>query len=398
MRRVLRRRERVVVLALLGALAACGGGGGSGVDDLVLGTSPPRDSATTVRATPPSSDTAGTPGTAAAPTSTELATTTTVDLGEWVPVTGNLVGLSSECGNVRIDSQPSQDLLVASVARNGLWSLTPGTDEWTALGAGGEPIRNRTAGILADPDDPNRYWQSGNYGDVGVYRTDDRGQSFRQLGTINHLDYVGVDFSDPERRTLLAGTHENSVLYRSTDGGETWSEVTTLPDGIGFAAAPWVVDTNTYLLATHNGDADGIFRSVDAGATWTRVFDGAGVVGMPVVHDGKISWLMELGGGLVTSDDDGETWTAAPANGAIAVVALQLVALPDGSLATISNDHVIRTTDDGATWQPVGPPVPYPPQGIAYSAGEETFYVSRYDCNFTDDNPVPPDGILRLTP
>ena len=63
MRRVLRRRERVFVAALLAALAACGGGGDSGVDDLVLGTSPPRDSESTVPATPPPSAPSGTAAT-----------------------------------------------------------------------------------------------------------------------------------------------------------------------------------------------------------------------------------------------------------------------------------------------------------------------------------------------
>ena len=39
---------------------------------------------------------------------------------------------------------------------------------------------------------------------------------------------------------------------------------------------------------------------------------------------------------------------------------------------------------------------PYEPTAVAYAAGEQAFYVARFDCSFTDDNPVKPDSILRL--
>jgi photosystem II stability/assembly factor-like uncharacterized protein len=392
---------------LWSSVVACGvtvvtgcGGGGSSVDDLDLGTGPP--AAATASTVGTVESTAASASTASGPVDTVSTSTapptTAAPLGEWVPVTGNLVGLPSECGNVSVVSQPLSDLLVVGIARQGLYTVAPGTTEWSPLGTGGDPLQNRLSSILADPERPETFWQIGNYGDGGVYRTDDRGTSFQLLGDITHLDYLGVDFTDPERKTLLAGTHEQSIVHRSTDGGATWSEIGGLPAGIGTTAAPWVIDANTYLIGSHNGEADGIFRSTDAGATWTRVYDGSGVVGQPVDRDGSISWLLETGGGVVTSTDRGVTWTAQPANGAISALALQLVPLPEGGMATIGNDHVVRTDDGGATWTQVGPPLPYRANNIGYSAGEETFYVTRFDCSFTDDNPVPPDGVLRLEP
>ena len=71
--------------------------------------------------------------------------------------------------------------------------------------------------------------------------------------------------------------------------------------------------------------------------------------------------------------------------------------MADGSLVTISTDHVIRSTRRrrrrGVT---SGHPCRTTPTAVAYAAGEQAFYVARFDCGFTEGNPVKPDSILRL--
>jgi photosystem II stability/assembly factor-like uncharacterized protein len=66
-----------------------------------------------------------------------------------------------------------------------------------------------------------------------------------------------------------------SGLYKSTDGGETWTEITRAPglpvglDGkIGVSVSP--VDPNRVFALVENENG-GLFRSDDAGATWTMV-------------------------------------------------------------------------------------------------------------------------------
>ena len=87
----------------------------------------------------------------------------------------------------------------------------------------------------------------------GVYRTDDRGASFHALGDVTHVDHVSVDFADPQRQTMLAGGHESSSLWLSTDGGDTWRDVGVgLPDDVGFASSPHIVDATTFLLGTNS--------------------------------------------------------------------------------------------------------------------------------------------------
>jgi photosystem II stability/assembly factor-like uncharacterized protein len=311
-------------------------------------------------------------------------------------VSGNLEGLESECGNVMVASQPRADLFLAGIALNGLWSIAPGTSTWTAVGGGGAPVENRMTQLLVDPANPDRYWEVGIYGTNGVYQTDDRGASFRALGDVAHVDHLSVDFADPERQTMLAGGHESGSLWLSTDGGTTWSDIGVgLPDGVGYASSPHIIDAQTFVLGTFQGDAPGIFRTANGGDAWTKVFEGS-VVGAPVARDGTITWLLQNGGGVVSSSDGGATWVPRSSND-IAGNATQLIDMPDGSLVTSGDDHLIRSTDDGATWRDVGPPLPYAPTGVAYATGEQAFYVARFDCSFTEGNPVKSDSILRLS-
>ncbi len=59
---------------------------------------------------------------------------------------------------------------------------------------------------------------------------------------------------------------------------------------------------------------------------------------------------------------------------------------------------VIVSSDEGATWTPVGQPYPpdYIPTGLDYSPFRKAFYIWRFDCDFTTDNPIQPDSILRM--
>ena len=149
--------------------------------------------------------------------------------GNWVNVTSNLAGMTSECGNMTyVSAKPNEDLVIAGIALQGLWGSTDGGTSWHQLGSGGgsAKITNRPGSIIYDPARPNVFWQSGIYNGNGIYRTDNNGKVFRALGSIGHNDTVSVDFTDLNRRTLLAGGHEQrQTVYRSQDGGNTWTNV-----------------------------------------------------------------------------------------------------------------------------------------------------------------------------
>jgi photosystem II stability/assembly factor-like uncharacterized protein len=200
--------------------------------------------------------------------------------------------------------------------------------------------------------------------------------------------------TDPGRATMLAGGHERTALYRSTDGGESWVDVAeALPSGAGYTSYPLVLDADTFLVGTNTGDAPGIFRSTDGGATWTRVVDRA-VHGAPAVDGGTIAWLT-VDGALLVSDDGGRSFTAGES--ATGGRRPSIVQLPGERLAAIGDGTVVVSGDLGSTWEPVGPELPFEPVGLTFSAERSAFYIWFFTCNSPEDgNPVPERAIMQL--
>jgi len=331
--------------------------------------------------------------------STEAPTATTS--GAWVNATDGLVGLSSECGNMSlVSARPDRPGLIASVALQGLWAddADGEADQWTRLGTGpgSATITNRGSSIVYDPLKPTTFWESGIYHEGGVFRSDDGGATFTQLGDITHTEAVSIDFSDPSRRTLLATKHEDPSVSRSTDGGRTWTDIaSTLPPDTGYSTGPVVINATTFLLGTSHGDGSGVFRSIDGGATWTRVFD-EGVTALPLVTaDGAIYWVAQTSSAVIKSVDQGATWTVVTKDGTASPQSTSLVAMPGGALASVGNTTIIVSADGGVTWKPVGPTLPFAPAGMVFSAWRQAFYVWHFDCDFSTDDPIQANSIMR---
>ena len=373
--------------------AACGGDS----QPLGLDTSPDTspDTTTETTQTTETAAAAGTtsPGTATVPSTAAAApTTTTAALGPWVDVTANLANMASECGNMSIvKAHPMLDEVIAGVAGNGLFVNLPETDQWVPLGtSGGTQVKNRGAALVFDPADPQRFWESGNYSAPGIARTEDGGQTFEALGGIDHLDAMSVDLTDPERRTMLVGAHERPELYRSTDGGASFTNIAdALPADIGFLTQSLVLGPEIHLVGTFGEPQSGIYRTTDGGATWQLASD-LDVYNPPLVaSDGAIYWLTVGDGGVVRSTDGGVSWTQVYRGGLEAGV----VELTDGRLASIADSELVVSADQGATWTPAGGaklPFADDPAGITYSPARNAVYVWRWDCS-----PVLPAGAIQ---
>jgi hypothetical protein len=324
--------------------------------------------------------------------------------GAWKNATGNLANMTSECGNLGlVSAQPGSDMVVAGVAQNGLWATHDGGATWTALGtgSGSATITNRISSIVWDPDDPTTFWESGIYNAGGVYKTTDNGVTFEWLGNITHNDSVSVDLTDPDRKTLLAGSHETAQkLFLSTDSGATWNDIgASLPAGSGYCTSTLVLDADHFLVGC-SGSANGIYRSVNHGGSWTQVGT-AGVWAQPLVaSDGSIYWVGSQGG-VQKGDADGMSF-AGVADGTIAATVIApttMAELPDGRVVVVGPNHLQVSGDHGASWQPLGDPLPVTgggyngASGVTYSAMTKTFFVWHWDCS----NNVQADAIWSLT-
>jgi len=302
--------------------------------------------------------------------------------GEWTIATGDLAGTMSGCGTIAyVIAKPGEDLLIVGVAGRGVFSSTDHGESWSQLGTG-EGSAEFSAGlsqVLFDPEDSTVWWLSGvRYG--SPYRSDDDGDTFVKLADFAQNDGIAVDFSDPERKTILLGGHEQGqeVQY-SADSGQTWKNIgTALPEDAGHSSFPYVVDESTFLVGTANNQ---VYRTTDKGAHWAKVVDGGGG-GQVLRHsDGSLYWAARETGGLVRSTDDGETWDVVTGPGI--VYGMQPIELPDGRIAMRSAMGMLVTADQGAHWQQVTPPVPndFWWHTTNYNQVDKAFYTTHFECD-----------------
>jgi photosystem II stability/assembly factor-like uncharacterized protein len=177
----------------------------------------------------------------------------------------------------------------------GVYRSTDAGSTWRFLGLRG--IGN-TGAIEVDPRDPDVAYVAaigrpfGPHPDRGLFRTHDGGGTWEKVLFISDstgIVDVEIDSSSPdvlyasswraERKpwTIISGAREGGI-YKSTDGGDTWTELEGgLPTGSGdlFGKIDLAVSRSdpgtVYALIEAPEPNDGLWRSDDAGATWTQV-------------------------------------------------------------------------------------------------------------------------------
>ncbi len=177
---------------------------------------------------------------------------------------------------------------------DGMYRSSDGGKTWRHLGLrDGQQI----PAILVDPRDPNRVFVAvlghpyGPNAERGVFRSTDGGQTWQKaLYKDEHTGAVDLAFDPGNPQTVYAvlwqarqGPWENgafsgpnSGLFRSTDGGATWTQLTAgLPSfaqglgRIGIGIAPG--DPSRMYALVESRENGGLYRSDDAGASWKLV-------------------------------------------------------------------------------------------------------------------------------
>jgi photosystem II stability/assembly factor-like uncharacterized protein len=177
---------------------------------------------------------------------------------------------------------------------DGIYRSVDGGDTWDHIGLGDSHFIGE---IVVHPKNPDILWVAamghvfGNNGNSerGVFKSIDGGKNWKKV--LYHNDKTGaVDIEvDPTNPRILYATlweayrnpwemssgGEGSGLYKSTDSGETWENISKrpgLPKGllgkIGVAVSPLNSDRVWAIIENENG---GVFRSDDKGKTWKRI-------------------------------------------------------------------------------------------------------------------------------
>jgi hypothetical protein len=238
---------------------------------------------------------------------------------------------------------------------------TPG-NAWMNLGPTGStntPDSGRVVDIVPHPTDASILYIATSGG--GVWKTTDGGSSWiplsETLGTLS-CGALAMDPANPQVLYLGLGnwlTREGSGglgLVKSTDGGATWGPVLYLGDSAtieDIQVSP--LNSSLVLVATDTG----VFRSTDAGTTFTKVKTG---LSWTLAHTGGSHWALSMEGSLAYSLDDGGSWSNASGLGTSN--RMTVASAPSNksivyALAEVgSGCEVYKSTNGGQGWSSLG--------------------------------------------
>jgi photosystem II stability/assembly factor-like uncharacterized protein len=275
-------------------------------------------------------------------------------------------------------------------ASGGVWKTTNSGTTWTPVfdNEGSYSIGT----VVLDPKNPLTVWvgsgennsqRSVSYGD-GVYKSDDGGKSWKNVG-LKSSEHIGRIAIDPrESNTVyvaaqgpLWGPGGDRGLFKTTDGGKTWKSILAISEHTGVtdvAIDPQNPDTlyaASYQRRRHvwtlinGGPESTLYKSTDAGATWTKL-----KTGLPNVEMGRIGIVIspadtnviyatveaaERRGGIFRSTDRGSTWERRNEYDTTAMYYSQIIADPkEVDRIYVMNVFIMVSDDGGRTIRRLG--------------------------------------------
>jgi photosystem II stability/assembly factor-like uncharacterized protein len=284
----------------------------------------------------------------------------TTDNGtHWMPLTDNQPTLA--CGALAIDPTNTNVIYWGTGEQNGCGSLcysgigilksTDGGTIWSMTGL--QRAGSATFAIVIDPISPESVYAAM---DNGVWRSSNGGTSWSSVLTGRATDLI----MNPDTPAVIYTAISGAGLYKSTDGGSTWVAKTT-----GLPPAGQISRMTLALCASHpstvysrifgshptvsGSDTNRVYRSTDAGETWSIVsapiswspqregIDGNGVSGSDYTLLGVNDHMNPEG----DEDDSGaQGWY----NNYIFVDPL------DPNIVYVGGIDIFRTTNGGGTW------------------------------------------------
>ena len=256
--------------------------------------------------------------------------------------------------------------IYAATRSGGLWKTTNNGITWSPVS---DSVDAAAVGaVTIAPSNPNVVWMGtgaqdiarSSYSGKGVFKSLDAGATWQFMGLpdSHHIARIVIHPKNPDIVYVAAIGHlfsrnEERGVFRTMDGGRTWSKVLYINDGV--AAIDLVINRQTpaVLYAAmydkdrkpwqiiESGPESGIYKTEDAGTTWTRL---AG--GLPTGKIGRIGLdIYQRNPRILYALLENQN----PASGAAAGEVSAISPLASG----IIGNQLYRTDDAGRTWRSV---------------------------------------------
>jgi hypothetical protein len=141
-------------------------------------------------------------------------------------------------------------------------------------------------------------------------------------------------------------SHYPSAVFRTADGGSTWTKLATAPEGdTARAIAIDPFDPLHLIAETHGPSGSHIYLTRDGGISWVHVVDTPGCSFPSLAFDSTLAGRAYADCGRLLRSDDGTTWTTLDVS-----IPSKVTTDATGAVYAVASDRILRSTDHGASW------------------------------------------------
>jgi photosystem II stability/assembly factor-like uncharacterized protein len=276
----------------------------------------------------------------------------------------------------------------------GVWRTTDAGHTWVNLTDGQIPVGGMGA-IEVSQSEPNIIYAGTGSSKIrsnvsigrGIYKSTDSGKTWTFIGLrdAGQIATVRIHPANPDLVYVAAlgnpfVPNPDRGVFRTTDGGKTWTKILFLSDETGAAdlelqpgnpktifACMWHGQRKPWTIVSGAREG-GIYKSTD-GDTWTQLAGGLpnqlfgrSKVAIPAVSPNRIYALIEAkpGSGLYRSEDSGATWTLVNASGSLITRPFYYTTLGvdpnNADIVYVGDEGWFRSVDGGKTFRPAQAP------------------------------------------
>ncbi len=238
-----------------------------------------------------------------------------------------------------VESNPK--IIYAGTASGGVWKTTNNGVTWEPIFD--DQITSTIGDVTVAPSNPGIIWvgtgepnnrQSSSWGD-GIYKSTDGGRTWKNMGLrdTHHIGRIVIHPTNPDIVYVAAlghlwGSNKERGLFRTMDGGKTWSNTKFIDENTGFVDVALDHESPNVLYAAAyqrrrrgwgfngGGPGSGLYRTTDGGETWARLTNGlpsgnTGRIGIDIYRSSPnvvYAVIEHKQGGVFRSEDKGLTW------------------------------------------------------------------------------------------
>jgi photosystem II stability/assembly factor-like uncharacterized protein len=290
------------------------------------------------------------------------------------------------------------DLFYFGGVQGGIWRSTDYGERWENVSDGSLPGDATSIGALAvAPSNPKIIYAGTGESDIrgdfdtgtGVYKSTNAGKTWTYAGLsqTHQISSMVVDPRDPNVVYVTSMGHvfksnPERGLFKTTDGGKTWSKILYVDDRTGGNDVVMDVKHPNVLYATlwqayrtpwhleSGGPGSGLYKSVDAGAHWTKISTHPGFargvlgkMGVAVARSNPeivYAIVQARNGGVFRSGDAGRTWKRVNAEMKLRQRAFYYMAIyvdpANPNVVYVPNvDGLWKSANGGKSWKALEP-------------------------------------------